>query len=80
MIGYVLLLLLGLAIAVATFVCSMGNVPVARFLKAAGVQHNVELVDGEQDAADDGCHGDGLSQGGARQADRRYLARTRPAR
>lgn len=36
-IGYVLLLLLGLAIAVATFVCSMGNVPVARFLKAAGV-------------------------------------------
>ncbi|HUY47219.1 MAG TPA: permease [Streptosporangiaceae bacterium] len=35
-IGYVLLLL-GLAIAVATFVCSMGNVPVARFLKAAGV-------------------------------------------
>jgi uncharacterized membrane protein YraQ (UPF0718 family) len=36
-IVYVLLLLLGLAIAVATFVCSMGNVPVARFLKAAGV-------------------------------------------
>jgi uncharacterized membrane protein YraQ (UPF0718 family) len=36
-IGYVLLLLFGLAIAVATFVCSMGNVPVARFLKAAGV-------------------------------------------
>lgn len=36
-IGYVLLLLLGLAIAVATFVCSMGNVPVAAFLKAAGV-------------------------------------------
>jgi len=35
--GYVLLLLFGLAIAVATFVCSMGNVPVARFLKAAGV-------------------------------------------
>ncbi|NUR05357.1 MAG: YHS domain-containing protein [Streptomyces sp.] len=35
--GYVLLLLLGLAIAVATFVCSMGNVPVAAFLKAAGV-------------------------------------------
>jgi YHS domain-containing protein len=35
-IGYVLLLS-GLAIAVATFVCSMGNAPVARFLKAAGV-------------------------------------------
>ncbi|GAB3394146.1 permease [Amycolatopsis echigonensis] len=36
-LGYVLLLLLGLAIAVATFVCSMGNVPVAAFLKAAGI-------------------------------------------
>jgi hypothetical protein len=36
-IGYVLLLLVGPAIAVATFVCSMGNVPVARFLKGAGV-------------------------------------------
>jgi len=36
-IGYVLLLFLGLAIAVATFVCSMGNVPVAQFLKVAGV-------------------------------------------
>ena len=36
-IGYVLLLLSGLVIAVATFVCSMGNVPVARFLRAAGV-------------------------------------------
>lgn len=35
--GYVLLLLLGLGIAVATFVCSMGNVPVAQFLKIAGV-------------------------------------------
>lgn len=30
-IGYVLLLAVGLAIAVVTFVCSMGNVPVARF-------------------------------------------------
>ena len=37
MLGYVLLLLLGLAIAVATFVCSMGNVPVAQFLRLAGV-------------------------------------------
>jgi uncharacterized membrane protein YraQ (UPF0718 family) len=36
-LGYVLLLLFGLAIAVATFVCSMGNVPVAAFLKTAGV-------------------------------------------
>ena len=35
-IGYVLLLLVGLLIAVATFVCSMGNVPVAAFLKSAG--------------------------------------------
>ena len=35
-IGYVLLLLVGLVIAVATFVCSMGNVPVAAFLKSAG--------------------------------------------
>ena len=36
-IGYALLLLLGLVIAVATFVCSMGNVAVAQFLKVAGV-------------------------------------------
>jgi uncharacterized membrane protein YraQ (UPF0718 family) len=36
-IGYVLLLLVGLLIAVATFVCSMGNVPVARFLANAGI-------------------------------------------
>lgn len=35
-VGYVLLLLLGLLIAISTFVCSMGNVPVAAFLKAAG--------------------------------------------
>ncbi len=35
-IGYVLLLLIGLGIAVITFVCSMGNVPVAAFLKSAG--------------------------------------------
>lgn len=37
LVGYVLLLLAGLLIAVATFVCSMGNVPVARFLANAGV-------------------------------------------
>jgi len=34
-IGYVLLL--GLLITVVTYVCSMGNVPVARFLALAGV-------------------------------------------
>jgi uncharacterized protein len=36
-VGYVLLLLFGLLIAVATFVCSMGNVPVARYLANAGI-------------------------------------------
>ncbi len=36
-IGYVLLLVVGLLIAVATFVCSMGNVPIARFLANAGI-------------------------------------------
>ncbi len=36
-VGYLLLLILGLLIAVATFVCSMGNVPVARFLANAGI-------------------------------------------
>ncbi len=36
-VGYVLLLAVGLLIAVATFVCSMGNVPVARFLANAGI-------------------------------------------
>jgi uncharacterized membrane protein YraQ (UPF0718 family) len=35
-VGYPLLLLAGLAIAVVTFVCSMGNVPIARFLALAG--------------------------------------------
>jgi uncharacterized protein len=35
--GYVLLLLVGLLIAVATFVCSMGNVPIARYLANAGI-------------------------------------------
>jgi uncharacterized membrane protein YraQ (UPF0718 family) len=35
--GYPLLLLVGLAIAVLTFVCSMGNVPIARFLANAGI-------------------------------------------
>jgi uncharacterized protein len=36
-VGYVLLLLVGLLIAVATFICSMGNVPIARFLANAGI-------------------------------------------
>ena len=36
-IGYVLFLLLGLAIAVVTFACARGNVPVAAVLKAVGV-------------------------------------------
>ncbi|HET6276471.1 MAG TPA: permease [Candidatus Cybelea sp.] len=36
-VGYLLLLIVGLLIAVATFVCSMGNVPVARFLANAGI-------------------------------------------
>jgi len=35
--GYPLLLLAGLGIAVITFVCSMGNVPIARFLAMAGI-------------------------------------------
>jgi len=35
--GYVLLLALGLLIAVATFICSMGNVPIARYLANAGI-------------------------------------------
>lgn len=35
--GYALLLALGLLIAVATFICSMGNVPIARFLANAGI-------------------------------------------
>lgn len=35
--GYVLLLVVGLLIAIATFVCSMGNVPIARFLANAGI-------------------------------------------
>ncbi len=37
LIGYVLLLVVGLLIAVATFVCSMGNVPIARYLANAGI-------------------------------------------
>lgn len=36
-LGYVLLLIVGLLLAVATFVCSMGNVPIARFLANAGI-------------------------------------------
>ncbi|MBV9700039.1 MAG: permease [Candidatus Eremiobacteraeota bacterium] len=36
-VGYVLLLFVGLLIAVATFICSMGNVPIARYLAGAGI-------------------------------------------
>lgn len=36
-LGGLLLLAVGLLIAVITFVCSMGNVPVARFLAGAGI-------------------------------------------
>ncbi|MBV8197687.1 MAG: permease [Candidatus Eremiobacteraeota bacterium] len=36
-VGYVLLLIVGLLIAVATFICSMGNVPIARYLANAGI-------------------------------------------
>jgi uncharacterized membrane protein YraQ (UPF0718 family) len=36
-VGYVLLLVVGLLIAIATFICSMGNVPIARFLANAGI-------------------------------------------
>ncbi len=36
-VGYPLLLLVGLLLAVVTFVCSMGNVPIARFLAVAGI-------------------------------------------
>ena len=35
--GYLLLLIAGVLIAIATFVCSMGNVPVARYLANAGI-------------------------------------------
>ncbi|HET7814973.1 MAG TPA: permease [Candidatus Baltobacteraceae bacterium] len=35
--GGLLLLLVGLLLAVITFICSMGNVPVARFLAGAGI-------------------------------------------
>lgn len=36
-IGYPLLLLTGLVLAAMTFICSMGNVPIARFLATAGI-------------------------------------------
>jgi uncharacterized membrane protein YraQ (UPF0718 family) len=36
-LGYPLLLLVGLGLAVVTFVCSMGNVPIARYLASAGI-------------------------------------------
>jgi hypothetical protein len=36
-VGYPLLLAVGLLLAVVTFMCSMGNVPIARFLAMAGI-------------------------------------------
>ncbi|MGP6191656.1 MAG: permease [Vulcanimicrobiaceae bacterium] len=36
-VGYVLLLVVGLALASLTFICSMGNVPIARYLAMAGI-------------------------------------------
>lgn len=36
-VGYGLLLLLGVGLAIVTFGCSMANVPIARFLRLAGV-------------------------------------------
>lgn len=36
-VGYVLLLAVGLLLAVVSFICSMGNVPIARFLAQAGI-------------------------------------------
>lgn len=49
LIGYPLLLLTGLLLAVLTFVCSMGNVPVARFLALAGIPlgANVTFIYGD---------------------------------
>jgi uncharacterized protein len=48
-VGYVLLLVVGLSIAVATFVCSMGNVPVARYLANAGIPlgANISFIYGD---------------------------------
>ena len=37
LVGYPLLLIVGLLLAAITFVCSMGNVPIARFLALAGI-------------------------------------------
>jgi uncharacterized membrane protein YraQ (UPF0718 family) len=47
--GYPLLLVAGLALAVVTFVCSMGNVPIARFLALAGIPlgANVTFIYGD---------------------------------
>ncbi len=36
-VGYVLLLIVGLVLASLTFICSMGNVPIARYLAMAGI-------------------------------------------
>jgi len=48
-VGYFLLLVVGLLIAVATFVCSMGNVTIARFLANAGIPlgANISFIYGD---------------------------------
>jgi uncharacterized membrane protein YraQ (UPF0718 family) len=48
-IGYALLLAVGLLIAIATFICSMGNVPVARYLANAGIPlgANISFIYGD---------------------------------
>jgi hypothetical protein len=43
-VGYLLLLLVGLLLAIASFVCSMGNVPIARFLAGAGIPLGANTV------------------------------------
>jgi uncharacterized membrane protein YraQ (UPF0718 family) len=43
-VGYLLLLIVGLLLAVASFVCSMGNVPIARYLAGAGIPLGANTV------------------------------------
>jgi uncharacterized membrane protein YraQ (UPF0718 family) len=43
-VGYLLLLIVGLLLAVVSFVCSMGNVPIARYLAGAGIPLGANTV------------------------------------
>jgi hypothetical protein len=43
-VGYLLLLMVGLLLAIASFVCSMGNVPIARYLAGAGIPLGANTV------------------------------------